>query len=213
MWQSKEIIRVATIDTSTPGRITLGGGQQRREAPESTVRFAGPILPKEDLYNQAEFVTFVPGSGGAFLTAILAGLVWGWGWPGVVPFFALSGVWFILWFVVADVGYSYKSITKMELDIGYVQKVEVKEGREYYSDGSGTVVVTQSMVIADSAPPNGLNQRTHVTSDKIFAVHRGDLLILADDQNGSISELWVEPTKEEREARRLILRHQAGEAA
>ena len=80
MRRSKEIIRMGTIDASTPGRITLRRAQQRAE---SLSRFARRMLNREVLHNQALFATLIPGAGGALSTGILWMEVWGWtGWGG-----------------------------------------------------------------------------------------------------------------------------------
>lgn len=198
--QSGKIIRLDTIDTSTPGRIMHGGGHQSREEPESSFRFAGRTFNRVDFHNQAMFGTLVPGVWGALPTAILATEVWGWDWPWAVLFLALAGILIILFFVVANVEYNYGSIAKMELDIGYVQ--EANKWRQAVADNGH--VVNQSIVIADSALPNGLNKRTHGTFDKTFAVHLGDLVILTTDHNGRISQLRrIEP--EAATARRLAI--------
>ena len=208
IWQSREILRIATIDTSTAGRIILESGGVRSEKRESTIKFAGCLLCKKDLHNQAIFATLVPGGIGAISAAVLVWSEWAWGWAFLV--LALGLIWLILTMVVGTFEHNYKSLAEIKLDMGYVQ--EVKEGRDYISEGSSSFVVSQSIVIADSAPPNGLNKRIYGTFDEILPIQEGDLVLLSIDHNGGISNFRIEPTEEARKPR-LLLQHEVAEDA
>ena len=201
------IVRIVEIDSSTPGRITLRNGQDRLG---STVNGAGRLFNKEDLYNQASMATLIPGAWGALPTAVLAGPVWGWGGWVFGLFFVLAAIWLILFFVVNNVEGNYESIAKIGLDMGYVQKVE--EWKTYFGDGPSAYFVNQSIKIADSSPPNGVNQRTHTSFNKTLPIHAGDLALLSTVNNGRISNFRIEPTHEARQAQ-LLSQHQVAEDA
>ena len=185
MHQPREIINIATIDVSTPGRVARVGGWKRSGNAELLGRFWPRLLTRKDLYNQAFVATILPGGCGAAATGGLALGVWGWGWPGAA-FLALVGIWLILNMVVYSVSNNWERMAAMELDVGHVQEVE--EWESYFSD-SGKIP-NQSIVIAETAARDSLNQRTYqYEGEELFAVRVGDLVMLSTSAWGQILDL------------------------
>ena len=185
MHQPREIINIATIDVSTPGRVARVGGWKRSGNAELLGRFWPRLLTRKDLYNQAFVATILPGGCGAAATGGLALGVWGWGWPGAA-FLALVGIWLILNMVVYSVSNNWERIAAMELDVGHVQEVE--EWESYFSD-SGKIP-NQSIVIAETAARDSVNQRTYqYEGEELFAVRVGDLVMLSTSAWGQILDL------------------------
>ena len=99
--------------------------------------------------------------------------VWDWGsWSYI--FFGLSAILFILVFVVESNSDNYENMTTMELDIGYVQYTE--KWLKPVADNAD--IEYQRIVIAESAPPNGLEKREHTATDESIVVQKGDLVML-----------------------------------
>ena len=180
--QSRKIIRIATFNASSSGRVSLRGERQRKDVPESHAR---RIFSREDLYDQATFAVSWP-LGSSFTLGILGLEVWDWGsWSWI--FFGLSAIWFILFFDLLSISKNYGDMTKIELDIGYVQ--EVKNWLQAIGDSDSANLENQTIVIAGSAPPNGLEKREHTALDNSFEVREGDLVMLTTDANGYMSKL------------------------
>lgn len=116
---------------------------------------------------------------------------WEWPWPGSVFFGILAVGWVILLLVVAAAESKYDDIAEIELDVGYIQKVE--QWKQYYADGEDSYVVNQRIVLAETAPPDGLNQRIYGTYDKTFEIEGGDFVILVTGFNGRVSNLMKIP--------------------
>ena len=98
-------------------------------------------------------------------------------------FFALPWIWVFLLIVVAAVANNYKSVKEMELDIGYV--LDVEESEEEVTE-IGSKKTFQTITIAETATPGGVNQRRHPAGENTFAVNVGDLIILSKNSQGGI---------------------------
>ena len=179
-----ELVRISKIDESIPGTIVIRAGEHTSQVAESPSKNDWQIFKRGDLQEQAQWAAIIPEAWGALAIAFLGLAVWNWGWPGWI-FLPLSGIWFILLFVVMSVQHNYKSTAEMELDIGYVQ--EVREWKQEVAEGA--FVTNQTIVIAEGSPPNAPNRRIHLAYDKTYVVHEGDLAILTTDHNGRISHL------------------------
>ena len=88
---------------------------------------------------------------------------------------ALAAIWLILSFVVLDVQNNYDSVANMELDVGYVQEVE-KWKKDIYE---GAEIEGESILIAESPPPNNLEGHWYEIRDGKYSVRRGSLVIFA----------------------------------
>ncbi len=184
MHQPREIINIATLDVSTPGRVARVGGWKRSGNAELPGRFWQRLLTKEDLYNQAAFG--ISGGGGS----LAVGGMWlgpgDWGWPGWIFVFPVTGMWLVLHLIASSISTNRESMAGMELDVGYVQKVE--EGERPVSDTGS--VPWQSIAIAETAARDSVNQREYQYDGSIlFKVHVGDLVMLSTDADGQILDL------------------------
>ena len=186
MHQTKEIIRIATIDVRIPGRVAQVGGWKRAGKPGSSDRFWRGLLTRKDLHAQVWFGTLLPGLWGALSVGILGLSTWDWGWPGWIFLFPLPGIWIILFFIASSISDDWESMAKMELDVGYVQEVE-RWNRHFSDDGK---IPNQSIMIADKAARDGVNHRKyHYEGQKLFAVFVGDMVMLSTGGNGRILDL------------------------
>ena len=180
--QTREIIRLTTIDVSTPNRIAHGGRWKRAGKPELSGIGWRRLLTREDLYSHAWFAALVPGQLGALSIMILGSSAWDWGWPAWI-FLPLTGIWLILFFIFSSIWHDYESMAKMELDIGYVA-----DETHRHSDETGGY---QNIVIADTSARDGLDQRKYqrFSEEQSFAVQVGEPVMLSTDANGRILDL------------------------